>query len=132
MATHAQFGIDPEDTFLVTGQGEKLTFGEMDRLIRRGSSNSEPLTACETAVGDDRAALGIGGVVIRAGAKSAIASLWAVNDAVTARISGQFYENLVNHQMGKAKALQAAQINMIQAGVRPSGWSPLILVGSWQ
>ncbi|MGD1899047.1 MAG: hypothetical protein ACFB16_19100, partial [Phormidesmis sp.] len=42
MATHAQFGIDPEDTFLVTGQGEKRTFGEMDRLIRRGSSNSEP------------------------------------------------------------------------------------------
>ncbi|MGD1900139.1 MAG: CHAT domain-containing protein, partial [Phormidesmis sp.] len=122
---------------LVTGHGLKLTCGETDRLIRRVSSNSEPiellaLTACDTAVGDDRAALGIGGVVIRAGAKSAIASLWAVNDAVTARISGQFYENLVNHQMGKAKALQAAQINMIQAGVRPSGWSPLILVGSWQ
>ncbi|MEL6778244.1 MAG: CHAT domain-containing protein [Cyanobacteria bacterium J06597_16] len=137
MATHAQFGVDPEDTFLVTGQSEKLTFGEMDRLIRSVSANDEPiellaLTACETAIGDDRAALGIGGVVIRAGAKSAIASLWAVNDAVTAQISGQFYENLVNGQMGKAKALQAAQIEMIQAGARPSGWSPLIVVGNWQ
>ena len=109
----------------------------MDRLIRSVSANDEPiellaLTACETAIGDDRAALGIGGVVIRAGAKSAIASLWAVNDAVTAQISGQFYENLVNGQMGKAKALQAAQIEMIQAGARPSGWSPLIVVGNWQ
>ncbi|MEO1393116.1 MAG: CHAT domain-containing protein [Cyanobacteria bacterium J06634_5] len=137
MATHAQFGVDPEDTFLVTGQSEKLTFGEMDRLIRSVSANDEPiellaLTACETAIGDDRAALGIGGVVIRAGAKSAIASLWAVNDAVTAQISGQFYENLVNGQMGKAKALQAAQIEMIQSGARPSGWSPLIVVGNWQ
>lgn len=137
MATHAQFGIDPEDTFLVTGQSEKLTFGEMDRLIRSVSPSDESiellaLTACETAIGDERAALGIGGVVIRAGAKSAIASLWTINDAVTAQISGTFYENLVTHGMGKAKALQAAQIAMIRAGDRPSNWSPLIMVGNWQ
>ncbi|MEL7330714.1 MAG: CHAT domain-containing protein [Cyanobacteria bacterium J06560_2] len=137
LSTHAQFGVEPEDTFLVTGQSEKLTFGEIDRLIRSVSSRDEPiellaLTACETAVGDDRAALGIGGVVIRAGAKSAIASLWSINDAITADITGQFYENLVDRNMGKAKALQAAQINMIEAGIRPSGWSPLIVVGNWQ
>ena len=32
------------------------------------------LTACETAAGDDRATLGLAGVAIRAGARSAIAN----------------------------------------------------------
>ncbi|MCG6937002.1 MAG: CHAT domain-containing protein [Gammaproteobacteria bacterium] len=32
------------------------------------------ISACQTAVGDDKAALGLGGVALKAGAKSAIAT----------------------------------------------------------
>lgn len=136
IATHGQFGTVPEDTFLVTGQGEKLTLPEMERLIRGMSDNAEAiellaLTACETAIGDERAALGLGGVAIRAGAKSAIASLWSINDQKTAELAADFYQGLVSGQLSKAKALQAAQIQLIEANEHPAFWAPFILVGNW-
>lgn len=136
MATHGKFGAEPEDTFLVTGQGEKLTLAEMERLIRGMSNNAEPidllaLTACETAIGDERAALGLGGVAVRAGAKSAIASLWTINDATTAELSADFYRGFISGQLSKAKALQTAQIKMIQADRHPGFWAPYVLVGNW-
>ena len=136
IATHGQFEAEPEDTFLITGQGEKLTLAEMEQLIRSMSANRESidllaLTACETAIGDERAALGLGGVAVRAGAKSAIASLWSINDAATAQFSALFYEGLVTSKLSKAKALQHAQIRMIQENNHPAYWSPYVLVGNW-
>ncbi len=94
---------------------------ELDQLIRRVSKNTEPLdllvlTACETTIGDDRSALGLAGVAVQAGARSAIASLWAVNDETTAQLSTSLYEQLVNPKMNKAKALQRSQVKLIQKG----------------
>lgn len=138
IATHARFGANPEDAFLITGQGEKLTFGEMDRLIRSSTGiENKPiellaLTACETAIGDDRAALGVGGVAVRAGAKSAIASLWSIGDESTAKLSTAFYQGLVDENLSKAKALQQAQITLIEDHQHPAVWSPLIVVGNWR
>jgi CHAT domain-containing protein len=136
MATHGQFEAEPEDTFLVTGQGEKLTLAEMERLIQTMSAGANAidllvLTACKTAIGDERAALGLAGVAVRSGAKSALASLWSINDAATARFSEQFYQGLVLGQLSKAKALQAAQVNLIQENNHPALWAPYILVGNW-
>ena len=42
------------------------------------------LSACQTAAGDERAALGLAGVAVKAGARSALASLWSINDESTA------------------------------------------------
>ncbi|MBD0336047.1 MAG: CHAT domain-containing protein [Cyanobacteria bacterium Co-bin13] len=139
VATHGQFGGDPKDTFIVTGKGEKLTFGELERLIRGSSPNAEPielisLTACETAVGDDRSTLGLAGVAIRAGARSAIASLWTIDDATTAQLVSGFYSGLRKPELNKAQALQAAQKAVIAAGgdgAHPAYWAPLIVVGNW-
>ncbi|MBE7384799.1 MAG: CHAT domain-containing protein [Leptolyngbya sp. SIO1E4] len=145
LATHGQFSTIPEDTFVVTGSGEanaseELTFGELEALIRAASPNAEPidlitLTACETATGDDRATLGLAGVAIRAGARSAIASLWKVNDETAAELVETFYQSLNNPTLSKAQALQAAQIAAIEAAAEtanPGYWAPLILVGNWQ
>ncbi len=41
------------------------------------------LSACETAAGNERAALGPAGVAIRAGARSALGSLWSISDEAT-------------------------------------------------
>jgi CHAT domain-containing protein len=120
------------------GDQQKLSLNQLDRLIRSVSSSNElidllTLTACQTAVGDDRAALGLAGIAIQAGAKSAIASLWYINDATTRDFSQTFYQNL--KVTDKAKALQAAQIKMIRSNTtesRPAYWAPYVLVGSWR
>jgi CHAT domain-containing protein len=138
LATHGQFGAEAEDTFLVMGDQQKLSLNQLDRLIRSVSTSNElidllTLTACQTAVGDDRAALGLAGIAIQAGAKSAIASLWYINDATTRDFSQTFYQNL--KVTDKAKALQAAQIKMIRSNTtesRPAYWAPYVLVGSWR
>lgn len=137
-ATHGQFSPDPTENFIITGQGETVTFGQLESFIRAGNSSSPQidlvmLTACETAAGDDRSTLGLAGVAIRAGARSAIASLWQADDATTAQITQDFYRFLKEPHLNKAQALQQAQIQAIQRGssVTPGKWAPLILVGNW-
>ncbi len=97
LATHGKFGIDSRDTFLVTGQhsmdgsnqryNEKLTINQLYQMLRTLRGNTVELltlTACETAVGSDRDALGIAGLSLQAGVRSTIASLWQVDDQSTA------------------------------------------------
>jgi CHAT domain-containing protein/predicted negative regulator of RcsB-dependent stress response len=137
IATHGQFSSEPEDTFLVTGNNQKLTITELDRIIRSTATQNEPvnlitLTACQTAVGDERAALGLAGVAIQAGASSALASLWSISDKVTPVVVKDFYLSLRNENLSKAEALQKAQIALIEQGFSPAFWSPFILIGNWQ
>lgn len=141
LSTHGQFGIDPENTFLITGDRQKLSLPSLEGLIRNATAGDTiellTLTACQTAIGDDRAALGLAGVAIQAGVKSALASLWFVDDAATAQLATQFYANLQNTRMSKAEALQAAQISLIKAGIsanqptHPAFWAAFILIGNW-
>jgi CHAT domain-containing protein len=137
-ATHGPFSPDPEDNFTITGQGETVTFGQLESFIRSSTPDNQQvdlvmLTACETAAGDDRATLGLAGVAIRAGARSAIASLWQADDFITAKITQDFYRFLQDPDLNKAQALQQAQINALRssASVTPGKWAPLILVGNW-
>jgi CHAT domain-containing protein len=141
IATHGKFGTDAEDTFFVTGdQGDqKFNLNELDQLIRQTSKNTDPLdllvlTACETAIGDNRSALGLAGVAVQAGASSAMASLWSINDAAAATLATTFYGRLNNPQLNKAEALQQAQSDMINQGgptAHPYYWSAFVLVGNW-
>lgn len=136
IATHGQFSSEPKDTFLITGDGKKLTLSELDRLIRTTAKNTQPvnlisLTACETAVGDERAALGLAGVAIQAGASSALASLWSISDEVTPQVVKEFYTSLQQGNTSKAKALQQAQKSLIAKGEHPAFWSPFIVIGDW-
>ena len=139
MATHGKFGPEPKDNFIVTGDGQKLTISELDQLIRQLVPTGEPiellaLTACETAIGDERATLGLAGVAIRAGARSAIASLWSIDDSATAQVVEDFYQGLLDPALNKAQALQAAQVALLKQGgdlAHPARWAPLILIGNW-
>ncbi|MBW4577778.1 MAG: CHAT domain-containing protein [Aphanothece sp. CMT-3BRIN-NPC111] len=143
IATHGEFAPKPEDTFLVTGNNSKLTIYELETAIRnfkqtvnRKDNSVEllMLTACQTAVGDDRAALGMAGVAVQAGVKSAIATLWFVQDASTASLTNKFYLHLLNSQVSKAEALHMAQKALIEEGgeySHPAYWSGFILIGNW-
>nr|WP_238361077.1 CHAT domain-containing protein [Iningainema tapete] len=137
IATHGEFGSEPQDTFIVTGNNEKLTFTELERQIRsvtRSQLELLTLTACETAVGDERSTLGLAGVAVQAGARSALASLWAINDASTVQIVTDFYSKLLSERnVTKAQALQAAQTALIEDKQysHPYYWSGFILIGNW-
>ncbi|PSB52665.1 hypothetical protein C7B67_06060, partial [filamentous cyanobacterium Phorm 6] len=74
------------------------------------------LSACETAIGDNTAEMGFGGLAVRSGVKSALASLWKVNDYATLGLMTEFYANLRSAPI-KAEALRQAQIAMIRKQV---------------
>jgi len=136
IASHGQFGETPQQSFLVAYDGE-LNMDELERDIKYGARRESALellvlSACETASGDDRAALGLAGVALKAGARSALASLWYVSDQAAGALVVDFYRGLRTGQ-SKARALQAAQRQLI-AGERyahPAYWAPFLLIGNW-
>jgi CHAT domain-containing protein len=76
------------------------------------------LSACETGLGRKTAGdgfLGFAHVLLKAGARSLVVSLWKVDDAATALLMTRFYENLLGRRaglkvpLGRAAALREAQ-----------------------
>ena len=136
IASHGQFGTEPQDTFLITGNNQTLAINELDRLIRSAPQGTEAiellsLTACDTALGDERATLGLAGVAVQAGAKSALASLWTLDDSMTPQLVEQFYAGVQNPNLNKAQALQTAQSKLIEQNLHPAYWASFILIGNW-
>ncbi len=139
LATHGQFSSNAADTFIVTWD-QKVNVKEFDRLLRsRTGEKQQPiellvLSACETASGDNRAALGLAGAAIRSGARSTVATLWQVNDESTAIFMTEFYRQLAGSKSSKAEALRNAQLTLLQKEEyqNPYFWAPFVLVGNWQ
>ena len=137
MATHAVFGGSAEGSFLLTYDG-RLSMDQLDGLIRFGQAqgrqlNLLTLSACETALGDERSAFGLAGVALKAGAKSALATLWETDDQAAALLVNAFYRHLISPDASKAAALQKAQIE-VMADPRfghPGYWASFLLIGSW-
>lgn len=138
LATHGRFEGRSEDSFVVAYDG-RLGMAQLGRQVRRFRFRDEPLdllvlSACETAAGDDRAALGLAGMAVRAGARSVVGTLWLVNDAATAELIGAFYRELARPGTSRARALQRAKQQLLATTVErhPGYWSPFLLVGSWR
>ncbi|HEY9597348.1 MAG TPA: CHAT domain-containing protein, partial [Cyanophyceae cyanobacterium] len=138
LATHGKFSSNAEQTFILTWDGQ-FNVNQLSNLLRRTDERqSTPiellvLSACQTAIGDNRAALGIAGVAIRAGARSTLATLWSVSDETTATLMDHFYQELTRGDVTKAEALRRAQLSILQNPDRqePYYWAPYILVGNW-
>lgn len=138
IASHGQFDRDVRKTFVLTYDG-KLTLNDLEALIRPGQYRGQPvellvLSACQTAAGDDRAALGLAGVAIKAGARSALATLWFVNDQSTSALVSEVYTQLRSSpSISKAQALQAAQTKLLndRRYRHPCYWSPYLIIGNW-
>ena len=135
IATHGEFSSDPDKTFILTWD-KLLKVKEFDNLLRisdqRRTSSIELLilSACKTAEGDKQAALGLAGVAMRAGARSTLATLWSVDDEITADFMSQLYREL-NAGVNKAEALRRAQLAIFANEKRPYFWAPYVLVGNW-
>ncbi|TKB62105.1 MAG: CHAT domain-containing protein [Nitrospira sp.] len=137
IATHGRFSTEVNDSFLLTFDG-KLTMQTLDQLIGLFRFRQEPLelltlSACQTGVGDDRAALGLAGVALKAGARSALATLWFINDEASATLISEFYRQLRNPALSKAIALQHAQLKLLSDRIyeHPAYWSPFLLLNNW-
>ncbi len=135
IASHGFFGGSSEDSFILT-YDKVLGIDHLEALIKdRGPAQALDLlvlSACQTAEGDDRAPLGLSGVALKAKANNALGALWPINDEATVKIMLQFYDGFVNQGLSKAKALQRAQMDLIQneAMSNPFFWAPFILVGN--
>lgn len=137
IASHGQFSSDRDETFLLA-YNERLSIDRLEDLMGLGQYRTQPvellaLSACQTAAGDDRAALGLAGIAVKAGARSALASLWFVSDAATSELIAEFYEQLNNPGVSKAQALQHAQVKLLRdQRYRHAGyWAPYLLIGNW-
>ena len=166
LATHGEFSSTVEDTFILTFN-DRLDINELRELLQTAAlDRPRPiellvLSACRTATGDDRAALGLAGVAVRSGARSTIASLWYVRDQATSRLMIALYANLASAGTTKAEALRQAQLAMVNGDLEfvirgadrspirtidlrdnpdqanlslahPYFWSAFVLVGNWQ
>ncbi len=137
IASHGEFNGDVNQTFLLAFD-QKLTMNRLEALIGPSRYRTQPiemltLSACQSAAGDDRAALGLAGVAIKAGVRSALASLWYINDESTASLMTDFYRQLGLPGFSKARALQQAQLALGRdARYRhPYFWAPFLLIGNW-
>ncbi|HYH43449.1 MAG TPA: CHAT domain-containing protein [Burkholderiales bacterium] len=136
IASHGQFDSDPKKSFLLTYNG-KITMDDLEQYMKLTRFRDEPvelltLSACRTAAGDDRAALGLAGIAIKAGARSALATLWFVSDQASSDLVAHFYE-LLRADTSKVAALQLAQQRMLTDPRfrHPSYWAPFLLIGNW-
>jgi len=95
------------------------------------------LAGCSTGIGpiaEGESPWGLIPAFLDAGTPSIIASLMEVDDASTKRLSCHFYD-LLKKGFGKAKALQQAQLALLQPNrsasiISPQSWIPYILVGN--
>ncbi len=172
IASHFVFSPGNEtNSFLLLGgkspQGEHLSLAEIRTDPAFSFTNTELLTlsACNTAVsgsaGDGREVDGLGILAQQKGAKSVVATLWAVNDESTGILMQNFYRLwITNAGMPKAEALRQGQLDFLHGNVaakptsgprgfvpdksdeqvmpdplapytRPYYWAPFILIGNW-
>ena len=90
------------------------------------------LSACETNAGIRRAGQGIQSLqsaLHAAGARTAITSLWKVDDAATRRLMELFYTKLWKDKLGKADALWEAKMALREEGHPVRDWAGWVLTG---
>ncbi|MEM9137114.1 MAG: CHAT domain-containing protein [Cyanobacteria bacterium P01_F01_bin.42] len=138
VATHGQFSSDPVETFLLTWN-DRISIQDFDTLFQNrklGLLNPIELlvmSACQTAAGDSRAALGLAGFALRSGARSTVASLWSVSDEATSELMREFYRQLSQGNVSKAEAIRQAQLKVLAnpKHKHPYFWSAFVLIGNW-
>jgi CHAT domain-containing protein/tetratricopeptide (TPR) repeat protein len=145
----AELATLPEDGILTAEELAFLPLRGVDLVV---------LSACETGLGlsaGGEGLLGIQRAFQVAGARTTIASLWKVDDAMTQRLMTSFYRNRLEHKQSTLDALRNAQLKILREqrettaeaqarGVRPPEgaaaakrgspyyWAAFTLSGDWR
>jgi len=136
VASHSEMSFDSRRSYILTFDG-KISFDQLESMTsihkRRHPIELLTLSACQTAAGDDRAALGLAGVAVKSGARSALATLWAIDDLASSLLVSEFYRQLSDSEISKAQALRNAQKTLIASHRfgHPAYWSSFLLIGNW-
>jgi CHAT domain-containing protein len=141
--THAQFEDEAGKSFLLT-HGDRYELGDLGDAVGATRFSKRPiellaLSACDTAVGTDRGALGLAGIAVKAGARSALGTLWSVNDEAARLVMTRFYQEVQKPKVTKAEALRRAQVGFLaepkansEPDLRhPFYWSAFLLINDW-
>ena len=140
IASHAEFGGDLGGTFL-QAHDERISLDDLEGMIRPRKYRGIPvellcLSACQTAAGDDRSALGLAGAAVKSGARSVVATLWSIDDEATIEIMADFHRRLASPGAGltKGRALRQAQLSALRKdpSLHPHFWAPFVLIGNWE
>jgi CHAT domain-containing protein len=115
LATHGRFSRNPLQTYIVGWEGS-INLKVFENFIqgRQKPINLLFLSACETAKGDSRSTLGISGTAVRIRAKSAIATLWAMDDMAMSQFAVNFYK-AYNAGRSEADALREAKLTALRS-----------------
>ena len=136
IAAHGQYNpVNPSLSVIHLAADEeedgRLQVHEIYGLDLSQSTDLVVLSACETQGGKASAGdeiVGMSRAFLYAGTPSVIASLWNVDDHVTTLLMERFYMNL-RAGMGKAQALQQAQIEIRAQYPHPYYWAAFVLTG---
>jgi len=137
--SHAEFAEKVTDSFILTYDGE-LKLKDLQESIESNPHEQSfellTLSACNTAKGDQGwTALGLSGIALKAGARSALATLWKVDDRATFHLIDKFYRhlNLSKQPLSKVRALQTTQQEFLELKFfhHPFYWASLALIGNW-
>ena len=117
IASHSLFSPGSPEYSYIQFSDRKLSLDRLaDLKLDEPPVDLLVLSACETALGNEDAEFGFAGLAIQAGVKSALASLWTINDTGTVVLMSEFYQQLQDTAI-KAEALRKAQIKMLKKEV---------------
>jgi CHAT domain-containing protein len=103
----------------------------LDLLSRRAATDLVVLSACDTARGEgghSESIAGLARAVLGGGAQRVVASHWAVDDEVTARVMREFYGRLASGDSA-ARALSVAQraVREVPQLRSPARWAGFVI-----
>jgi CHAT domain-containing protein len=122
IASHGEFGGDPTDNFLLAYDG-RVSMDQLAEMVGATRFRAEQplelltLSACESAAGDDRAALGLAGVALGIGGATIVVTQQQLPPVITWSIVGGSVLLSVGIGLvfGLQPAWKAANIDPIEA-----------------
>jgi CHAT domain-containing protein len=114
IASHSEFTSGSPDESYIQFSDRRLSLAQINELnLELPPVDLLVLSACQTALGDEDAEFGFAGLAMQAGVKSALASLWSIDDTGTVVLMSDFYQQLKSTP-SKSAALRQAQVNLLQ------------------
>ena len=123
LATHAEFlpgGASQAKLYSGRGPVSLVSLANLRKQRQGVPIDLIAFSACRTALGDPDSELGFAGLALQAGARSAIGTLWYVDDVATSAYFIQTYRYL-QQGIPKAEALQFTRRDFASGRVQLSG-----------
>ncbi|MGF2012826.1 CHAT domain-containing protein [Nostoc sp. DedVER01b] len=136
--------LNPELSGIILSQIDKQGKPQTPGILRLGdifnldwNADVVVLSACETGLGKDVQGEGLMGLtrgLMYAGARTAVVSLWQVNDTATSKLMPQFYTTMLQQKVSPTIALRESQLKLWQqkAWQNPYYWAAFTLQGEWR